>query len=42
MLGFVHNRGEFWHFRPELVGDVSPLSTGGPCRFLSEGRTDKG
>lgn len=38
----VHELGELRHFRPDLVGDIAPLSACGLRRILGEGRGDEG
>ena len=42
LLGAVHERGEFGHLRPDLVGDIAPLGACSLRRVLGEGGSDEG
>ena len=42
LLGAVHERGEFGHLRPDLIGDIAPLGACGLRCVLGKGRCDEG
>ena len=42
VLGVIHQRGEFGHLGPDLIGDCPPLRAGRFGGVLSEGRGDEG
>lgn len=42
LFGTIHQRGEFRHLRPDLVGDIAPLGARSLRSILGEGRGDEG
>jgi len=40
-FGLVHQRGELWHFRTQLIGDLAPLGAGSLGILLNEGGADE-
>jgi hypothetical protein len=41
-LGVIHQRGQLWHPRTQLVGDTAPLLAGGVSSVLGKRCADPG